>query len=125
MNTADGLLTPSPATDPAAAIPAGPADTVVELGTRPAPTRRAPARREACLAAVHRGFGTWTHVYTTTPCPQGGRREVRLLLVLEGERLAEAAARIAASPGFAASVPPEARAVAPEARAVAPAMAAE
>lgn len=122
MNTADSLFAPSPPADPATAIPAGPADTVVELGTRPAPTRRAPARRETCLAAVHRGFGTWTHVYATAPCPHGGRREVRLLLVMEGDRLAEAAARIAASPGFAASRPPPAWA---GARAGAPAMAAE
>ncbi len=92
------IASPSPFT-PETAFPcpivAGPGDTVVSLASRPLPTRHDPTQRETYWAAVHRRFGTWTHLYAAVESRRPDRRCVRLLKVLEGDRLAEATRLVA------------------------------
>ncbi|WP_207480797.1 hypothetical protein [Arenibaculum pallidiluteum] len=70
----------------------GPDDSLLVLGTRPAPVRRDPARRETCVAVLHRSHGWWTHIYAVVESTGPERCPVRLLRVLAGDRLAEAVA---------------------------------
>jgi hypothetical protein len=78
----------------AAQIVAGPDDTLVALAARPLPTRHDPLRRVTYWVAVHRRFGTWTHLYAVVESSQAHSRGVHLLAALPGERVAEAAARL-------------------------------
>ena len=60
-------------------------------------TAREPDRREWIFAAIHRGHGTWTHLYLVVESAWRGRPEIHLRLTLEGERLEEARRRAVAS----------------------------
>ena len=63
----------------------GPADTLELIAGGSRATAREPDRREWIFAAVHRGHGTWTHLYLVVefgparpsgnpPVPDAGRR---------------------------------------------------
>lgn len=79
-----------PIADTPAALVLGPGDVAVHAATRLRPTRRHAEACEALYVVVHRRHGTWTHVYAVEAGTGRHRREVRLLKVLEGDRLDEA-----------------------------------
>ena len=85
-----------PATGPCTTPLCGPADTLELIAGGSRATAREPDRREWVFAAVHRGQGTWTHLYLVVESSRRGRPEIHLCLVLEGERLEEARRRAAA-----------------------------
>ncbi|EWY41532.1 hypothetical protein N825_28425 [Skermanella stibiiresistens SB22] len=74
----------------------GPADTLELIAGGSRATAREPDRCEWVFGAVHRGFGTWTHLYLVIESSRLGRSEIRLSLVLEGDRLDEARRRAVA-----------------------------
>jgi hypothetical protein len=73
-----------------AALVLGPGDVAVHAATRLRPTRRCADACDALYVVVHRRHGAWTHVYAVEAGTGRDRREVRLLKVLEGDRLDEA-----------------------------------
>ncbi|HEV7370081.1 hypothetical protein [Arenibaculum sp.] len=77
-------------TNTPAALVLEPGDVAVHAATRLRPTRRCADACEALYVVVHRRHGTWTHVYAIEAGTGRDRREVRLLRVLEGDRLDEA-----------------------------------
>jgi hypothetical protein len=67
----------------------GPADTIELIGFTYRTSRRA-ERQEWIYVAVHRGHGTWTHVYEVVQLTGAFGDEIRLIRVMPGDRRADA-----------------------------------
>ncbi|UEM04533.1 hypothetical protein JL101_003565 [Skermanella rosea] len=74
----------------------GPDDSIELITGGSRATAREPDRYEWVFAAVHRGLGTWTHLYLVVESRRRGRPEIHLRLVLRGDRLEEARRRAVA-----------------------------
>ncbi len=99
--------------NPDSFISLGPEDTFLRVITRQSNMASTPQWREVVGVAVHRRYGSWTHIYSCL-FTSTGRPVVHLVRVMQGEFLAEAVDWIAArsiSPGVLFARPPRSAAV--------------